>query len=255
MRIVVVHPGAMGAAVARCLVEAGHEVGWIPAGRGAATRARAEAAGLTAVDEVGSCDLVLSICPPAAAVDTARAVAGFTGVYVDANAISPETAATVRDVVAAGGARYVDGGIIGPPPTTAGSTRLYLSGDGAVEVASLLPGSRLDARVLEGRPFAASSVKMAYAAWTKIGAALLLATWGAAGALGVDADLAREWAVSQPDVEPRLRDAMASASAKGWRWQDEMRQIAMTFSSADEPAGFGLAAAELFARFDRPAGE
>ena len=61
-------------------------------------------------------DLVLSICPPHGALDTARAVGPFTGLYVDANAVSPATAAEIRAVVEAAGARYVDGGIIGPPP-------------------------------------------------------------------------------------------------------------------------------------------
>jgi 3-hydroxyisobutyrate dehydrogenase-like beta-hydroxyacid dehydrogenase len=252
MRILILHPGAMGAAVGRVLVERGHEVGWLPAGRGPATRARAEAAGLTARESAEGCDVVLSVCPPAVAEETARTVAGFIGSYVDANAVSPGTAGAVRDIVVAQGAGYVDGGIIGPPPTTAGTTRLYLSGGGAAQVASLFAGSPLEARELPGPEFAASSLKMVYAAWTKISSALLLATWGSAEALGVDGALTDEWSLSQPDLAHRLGGATASATSKGWRWEDEMREIAQTFVAAGQPEGFGLAAAQLFSRFQRP---
>jgi len=107
----------MGAAVGRALVEAGHDVGWLPEGRGAGTRRRAEEAGLTALDDVADRDLVVSVCPPAAAVDTARSVAGFSGLYLDANAVSPGTASEVAAVVAGS---YVDGGIVGPPPVPRG---------------------------------------------------------------------------------------------------------------------------------------
>ena len=51
--------------------------------------------------------------------------------FVDANAISPGTAQEVARIVEAEGAGYVDGGIIGPPPSEPGRTRLYLSGSRA----------------------------------------------------------------------------------------------------------------------------
>jgi 3-hydroxyisobutyrate dehydrogenase-like beta-hydroxyacid dehydrogenase len=254
MRIVILHPGAMGSAVARVLVESGHQVGWLPIGRTAATRTRAEAAGMAACESAEGCEVVLSICPPAAAEETARSLAGFTGIYVDANAVSPQTAGAVRDIVVAQGARYVDGGIIGPPPTSPGTTRLYLSGAAAGDVATLFAGSRLEGRRLDGAELAASSLKMVYAAWTKISAALLLATSGAAETLGVDDALSDEWALSQPELARRLAEAAESATSKGWRWEDEMRQIAETFAIAGQPEGFGLAAAEVYSRFARPRG-
>src|SRR5215469_5502664 len=174
------HPGEMGAAVGGCLVSVGHEVLWDPAGRSRATTGRALAAELTGVDLaalVSRSSVILSICPPHAALDVAGqvAAAGYAGVYVDANAISVATAARVASVVEAGGATYVDGGIIGMPPEVAGHTRLYLSGPQAAEVSALFGRSALDARIAEGQPFAASAVKMAYAAWTKGTGALLLA--------------------------------------------------------------------------------
>jgi len=98
-------------------------------------------------------ELILSICPPHAALDVARAVGDFAGVYVDANAISPMRA----QEVAAIRPRFVDGGIVGGPPDEPGTT-LYLSGSGAASVAVLFVGSRLEPRVVAD----ASALKMAY---------------------------------------------------------------------------------------------
>jgi 3-hydroxyisobutyrate dehydrogenase-like beta-hydroxyacid dehydrogenase len=195
------------------------------------------------IDALASeCDLLLSICPPHAAVGVARAVAGFGGVYVDANAISPETARTIARIIGDG---YVDGGIIGPPPAHAGTTRLYLSGARAGEVAAAFEGTALEPRELDG-DLTASALKMAYAAWTKGSAALLLAIQATAAELGVDAPLHEEWALSQPDAPGRLASAQAAAEAKAWRWAPEMREIAATFAAAGQPDGFHLAAAAVY---------
>jgi len=251
--LAVLHPGQMGAELGRALGEVGHEVRWLSAGRGSGTHRRARAAGLVEADSVEGCEIVLSVCPPAAAVSTARAVAGFRGVFVDANAVSPETAREVATIVGDGGASYVDGGIVGPPPVRAGTTRLYLSGDRAGEVAGLFAGSRVEATVLAVGGTSASALKMSYAAWTKISAALLVSIRAVARELGVDEALLQEWALSQPELTERSRAAESAAERKGWRWEEEMRQISRTFAAAGEPAGFGDAAAELFARWPRPA--
>jgi 3-hydroxyisobutyrate dehydrogenase-like beta-hydroxyacid dehydrogenase len=128
-RLAVLHPGAMGATVAACLVDRGHEVGWLRTGRSEATSRRAAQAGLTPFDDLAELlahtDIVFSICPPHGALEVARQLAGFRGIVVDANAISPETSVLIARTVT-GGARYVDGGIIGPPPVTAGTTRLSI---------------------------------------------------------------------------------------------------------------------------------
>jgi 3-hydroxyisobutyrate dehydrogenase-like beta-hydroxyacid dehydrogenase len=194
---------------------------------------------------VGACDVVLSVCPPHAALDVADSMAGFRGVYVDANAVSPGTAAQLAGRVAA----YVDGGIVGPPPLSAGTTRLLLSGDGAGAVAGLFAGTAVEAQVLgSGGPYAASALKMAYAAWTKGSAALLLAARAAAVQLGVEDELVAEWGRSQPGLEDRWAAAQRAAATKGWRWTGEMDEIADTFAAAGLPDGFHRAAAEMYRR-------
>ena len=251
------HPGEMGAAVGRCLARGGHRVLWASQGRSRETAERAGRAGLadagTIGELAGQADVFLSICPPHAAVEVATAAHGFRGRYVDANAIAPETAREVAAIVEAGGAAYVDGGIIGPPPEAAGSTRLYLSGAAAGSVAGLFAGTALDARVVAAGPFAASAVKLAYAAWTKGSAALLLAARAFAEAQDVAGPLLAEWELSQPALAARLAGAESAAAAKGWRWTAEMEEIAAAMIAAGLPGGFGLAAAEIYRARPRPA--
>ena len=130
-------------------------------------------------------------------------------------------------------ARYVDGGIIGTP----GALRIYLSGADANAVAGLL-----GATVVSN----ASALKIAYAAWTKGTAALILAIRDLAEAEGIGDELRDEWRLSQPQLFDRLASAERSASAKGWRWVGEMKEIADTFAADGLPDGFHRAAAEVF---------
>ena len=248
------HPGEMGATVGAAARENEVQVVWASDGRGPATCGRADAAGLTDVETlsslVGRSRIILGVCPPHAAIELARAVAGqrFSGVYVDANAVSPVTAREVRRIVEAGGASFVDGGIIGPPALTPGTTRLYLSGTESTRVAACFRRGPLEARILDGTPVAASALKMAYAAWTKGSAALLIAIRTLAIREGVDAELAREWKLSQAGLSGRSAGAVRSNARKAWRFSGEMEEIADTFAAAGLPDGFHRAAAEVYRR-------
>ena len=255
VNVLLLHPGEMGASVGAALVGNGHRVSWVSAGRSEATRRRADRAGLrpveTLAEGVEEAGVLVSVCPPEAAQAVARWVepTGFRGLYVDGNAIAPATAARIGQRF---GGRYVDGGIVGPPAWQEGSTRLFLSGARAGEVAALFRGSRLDARVIDGggdgAPGAASALKMCYAAFTKGSSALLLGVRALAERSGVSAALLAEWDLSQPGLTARSAAAARSTSPKAWRFEGEMREVAATFAAADLPAGFHEAAAELYAR-------
>jgi 3-hydroxyisobutyrate dehydrogenase-like beta-hydroxyacid dehydrogenase len=249
------HPGEMGAAVGRCLTSAGHTVLWASDRRSEATARRATAAGLTdartARQVAGQAEIILSICPPHAALDVAWAIHGFTGLYLDANAIAPGTARAVAELITANGGTYVDGGIIGPPPVAPGTTRIYLSGAHADNVSDLFAGTGLEPRITAGPATAASAVKMAYAAWTKGTAAMLLAVRALAQAEGVEETLLAEWALSQPHLADQSRRAAQSSAAKGWRWIGEMEEIAQSMAAAGLPDGFHQAAAEINRRCPR----
>ena len=253
MTVGLLHPGEMGAALGRVLRERGHDVAWASAGRSRETRERADAAGLhdvgTAEALAKASDVILSVCPPHAAEDVGRSVQGFSGLFVDANAVSPTTTRAVESAVRA--RRFVDGGIVGGPPLAAGATRLYLSGSDASTVADLFDGTIVDARVISEEIGAASAMKLVYAAWTKGTAALVLAIRATARAEGVEESLLAEWEESLPGLAERSRGAARSAGRKGWRWDYEMEEIASTFAANGVPDGFYRAAAELFRRSPR----
>jgi len=240
------HPGEMGSAVAGALRGRGETVLWASAGRSEASAERARQADLEDAGDVAElcsrCDVLLSICPPHAALDVAQAASGFAGTYVDANAISPETARRIASLHG----RFVDGGIVGPPPLDAGRTRLYLSGGEAEAIAGLFAGTAVDARVISAEPGAASALKAAYAGWTKGSAALLLTQRALARAEGVENVLLEEWRLSLPELEEEYASAQRSGHRKGWRWVGEMEEIARSMEAHDLPTGFHEAAAEVF---------
>ena len=252
------HPGDMGAGIGQCLAARGHEVLWASAGRGPDTAARAAAAGLADAGTVAAlaarAQIIISVCPPHAALDVAWAVHGFAGLYVDANAISPGTAREVARLICESGGRYVDGGIIGPPPGSARRSRLYLSGSDPGDtgvVAALFDGTPMETRMVGGSATAASAVKMAYAAWTKGSSALLLAARALARAGGVERTLLAEWSLSQKALGQQSEGAANAAAAKGWRWVAEMEEIAASMAVAGLPSGFHEAAADIFDRASR----
>ena len=250
--IAVLHPGDMGATVGASARANGLRVLWASEERSAQTRARADGAGLEDVKMlaalVARSDVILSVCPPHSALELARAVAalGFSGIYVDANAVSPGTAEKIGRVIEHGGASFVDGGIIGPPARARGTTRLYLSGERAGLIAGLLEQGPLEAISLDGGPGAASTLKMAYAAYTKGTAALLVAIRALAIRAGVDQALLGEWARSQPDLASRSERAAADTARKAWRFTGEMAEIASTFDDAGLPDGVFQAAGEIY---------
>lgn len=247
MLVGIIHPGSMGSALG---VEAKADIQWASKHRSGATRKRAEIGGFEDrenFDELAdSCDIIVSVCPPDAAVDIATAVArrGFPGIYVDANAVAPATSEHIGSMFD----RFVDAAVFGPPPVEPGTTRMYLCGDEAETAAELWTGSKLDARILDRDIGAASALKVAYAAWTKGSAALLLATRAYAQSLGVEHELDREWDMSIPGLTDRMQRRASGTGSKAWRFAGEMEQIAMAFESTDLPPGFGEAAAEIYIR-------
>ena len=137
----VTSPGDMGQGVALCLKEMGFNVCMASDGRSARTRSLGEKAGLTDCGSleklVQTCDMVLSILDPGAAVTNARAVAaackatGRKVVFVDCNAVAPQTMHEITDIMSAAGCTTIDAGIIGPPPRKGAKQRFYVSGPNA----------------------------------------------------------------------------------------------------------------------------
>jgi len=252
--IAMLHPGEMGAVVGSCLTDAGHDVLWVSSGRSEASARRAASAGLAGVADLGAAlqrvEVVLSVVPPGSAVEVAGEVVehGFTGLFVDCNAIAPSTARSIERVVSSRGAAMVDGGIVGPPPTRGGITRLALSGSRAAEVAELFAGTALEPVVVGADVGTASAFKLAFAAWTKGTSALVLALDAFLDHHGLTEALHAEWDRRGMDVAARLEAAAGGSVPKAWRFEAEMREIETALDETGLPAGWFDAAAEVYGR-------
>jgi 3-hydroxyisobutyrate dehydrogenase-like beta-hydroxyacid dehydrogenase len=239
--VAVIGAGAMGAGVATRLHENGCQVLTLLGGRSAASRRRAEAAGMrdASLEQVGRSDVILSIVPPAQAGAVVERLAPALGEGVllcDANAVNPETKRRLARRVQGLGGRLVDGAIIGGPPAgDDAGPRLYLAGDGADEVAALRAFG-LDTRVLGGPFGAAAALKMCYGGLNKGVIGLATAILLAARRHGAAEDLVAEMGDSLPWLLERLPRSVPSMYAKAYRWDAEMHEVA-GFLAPDDLAG------------------
>ena len=256
-----ISPGQMGASIGAAASHSATRVIWAGDGRSKASHTRASDAGLenggTIDTLVKDSDIILSVCPPHDAEDVARQVKqrAFPGLFVDCNAIAPEKSRQIAERF--GYQNFVDGGIVGGPAWKSESgTRLYLSGDRSKEIAALFNNSPLETTIIPGEIGAASAMKMVFAAYTKGTTALLAAILGVAEKEGVRNVLESQW--GQPFTEQTHQRVVAN-SAKAWRFEGEMQEIAATFENAGLPGGFHEAAAVVFERLaqfkDEPAAD
>lgn len=254
--VAVIAPGMMGSAVAHCLTAKGIEVRTALEGRGADTLARAKAAGMTGASDadIANADFILSILPPGSALGLAEHLApalrasAKKPVYVDCNAVAPDTVRRIAAVVEATGATFVDGGIIGGPPEPGStSTKIYLSGSAAPRV-KILENFGLTMPIQDGPIGAASAMKMSYAGITKgftaLGAAMMLAATRAGTAEALKAELSS----SQPALYGWLTKQMPRMYSKSYRWVAEMEEIAAFVGEDPAGAKFFHGAAELYTR-------
>lgn len=253
LKVGILHPGEMGSYVART-VRASLGAAWFcPTGRSEATRERAREAGLTTSPSlqtlVDSCEVLLSVCPPHAAMELAQEVraCNFRGTYVDANAVSPELMRRMQTELSGAGITLVDGGIIGLP-TAAGKATLYLSGPDAGKLLPLFSAGPLHAELLGPEVGQASALKQCYAAWNKGRTALVAGVLAAAEHLQVREALEQRWEMEEAGSVDSLHARLQFVARKAWRFGGEMDEIAATFRDCGLPAGHFEAAASLYRR-------
>lgn len=250
----ILHPGEMGISVAASAIQNGHQVCWTSEKRREKTRSRAEKYQLTEYETLTqlckNCEIILSICPPHAAMDVARSVIknGFKGLYVDANAIAPQQSIKIGELMGSAGIDFVDGGIIGGPAWTPNETWLYLSGTRADEIAACFSRGPLETKILGTEIGKASSLKMCYAAYSKGTTALLAAILGAAESLGVRTDLYEQWNMDNAGFADQVNQRVVRVTSKAWRFEGEMKEIASTFRAAGLQGGFHDAAENVYHR-------
>lgn len=244
----------MGAAVAAQAKHRGAEVVWCPEGRSPATRERA--AGFSEVRDIAEmasrCDIIMALCPPADAESVAGLVGAeeFSGIYVDANAVSPATMASISAFAIRDPDRLVDGSVIGSPPSAAKTARLYLSGpdEAARAVAELFAGTAVAARPLSGGIGKASALKLSYSSYQKASRVLAAVTHALARDWGVQdelLDIAQGRSTSylaEPEYIPKV-------AARAWRWGPEMREVASALGELSLPDELAEATAAVMERW------
>jgi 3-hydroxyisobutyrate dehydrogenase-like beta-hydroxyacid dehydrogenase len=251
--VAVIAPGMMGSGVGQRLTENGADVLTSLRGRGKASAERARVAGMRAVEDAAfaDADVILSIVPPGNALDLAERLAPVLRsaarkpLYIDCNAVSPQTVARIAAVIEATGASFVDGGIIGGPPTPGSTgTKIYVSGPEAPRAAKLTEHA-LEMRLLGNKIGEASALKMSYAGITKgftaLGAAMMLAATRGGSAEALHAELAD----SQKALFGWLTRQVPNMYSKAYRWVAEMEEIS-AFTGEDKATGALFAAAAQF---------
>lgn len=251
----ILHPGSMGAAVAACAATNAAAVLWCETGRSTASVERAAGSGLSPVATIAELldrsDIVISLCPPAAAEDLARDVAAhrFAGMYVEANAINPVRTQRIAALLAPA-ATVVDGGVVGSPPVGGKTPTLYLSGpaDATARIEALFAGTAVQAAVLGTQVGQASALKLSYAAFQKTSRVLVALAVGMAREHGVDQELI-EVASRRTDSYLAEPEYVAKTAARAWRWGPELEEASDALAAAGLPPEMLRAAASTLARW------
>lgn len=236
IRVGVIGAGEMGSAIGALLVARGADVRTTLAGRSAASAERVRRAGMTVSADLAAlardCTIVLSIIPPDKVVEVAEAFAAAyvprsePPVYVDCNAVAPETARAVGEIVTSAGLPYIDAGIIGGPPQEGyDGPHIYAAG-GDLAPFEALRAFGLFVRPLAGPPGVASALKMCYAGLTKGLTGIGSAMFACAESNGILDALREQMAESQAAMLTWLDRQLPTMPPKAYRWDPEMREIA-----------------------------
>jgi L-threonate 2-dehydrogenase len=258
--VAVIGAGEMGSAVGRRLHKMGARVLTELKGRSEQSARRVAEVGLEVIDDdqllIEQADFILSIVPPGVACAVAerfRRPLSSTDrkpVFVECNAIAPNTVRRIEAMLSETGCGFVDAGIIGGPPaidTMVKGPRFYASGLQAQMFASVARYG-LDIAVLEAPIGAASALKLAYAGLTKGFTALGTAMIAAAAREHLADALRAELARTQPDMLARLERFIPAMFPKAYRWVAEMEQIAEFASDETKGAAIYQGAARLYER-------
>ncbi|WP_329177610.1 DUF1932 domain-containing protein [Streptomyces sp. NBC_01477] len=251
------HPGSMGAAFGAQMRARGHTILWCPDGRSDATRLRAEDADLqpaALAELVARSEVLLALCPPAAAEEVAAAVAAVRAasadaIYVEANAVAPSRVQRVAELLAP--MPVVDAAVVGSPPAGGKTPTLYLACAYAQtdRIVQLFAGTDIQTHVLGDGLGAASALKLAYTSYQKVSRVLAAVAYGAADAYGVGDELL---AIAAKRTRSYLveTDYIPKTAARAWRWGPEIEDAAGLLADAGLPDSLMHAAAATLARWD-----
>lgn len=237
-RVGIISAGDMGHAVARELFQRGHTTLTIVENRTDLTKDRASRSNMKVVSGMkqllDNSDFVFSIMPPdqayefAASFVAALKLSRDLPVFVDCNAISPETTLSMNELISGVGGKMIKVGIIGPPPGMNTPTKFYASGENAILI-DFIAGGDIQFLNLGSNLIYASAIKICYAALTKGVMALQSSALIAAELLGVGEELQDELKDSQNFHWRLIEKRVSRLACDAGRWAGEMDQISETY--------------------------
>lgn len=239
--VAILGTGDMGSAIAKTLKHNGLSVLTCLDGRSENSRQLALGAGMEPVDQlsdlVSQADVFLSILPPASALQFADQVCPLIQkhspdtLFVDCNAVSPQTLQKIASIAARHNVHFQDASIVGAAPQADRiPVRVYTSGPHGNKM-SRFNTEHIEIKDLGDEPGRASAIKMVYASLTKATNALRAAAAIAGERLGVAEEIRAEWQHSLPAVYEAMENRLPLLSADAGRWAGEMREIAQTYES------------------------
>ena len=258
--IAIMGPGDMGHSVALALADSGFRVVTVLNGRSELSYIRAQRSRMENLldlkELVSVSDFVFSIMPPGEALSFAKEIAGAISfsnkipTFVDCNAISPDTTLAISELIKNVGAKFLNVGIIGPPPGRGVKTKFYASGQ-YVETLEFINRDTMELVPMGDDIVKASAVKMCYAALTKGTMTLHASVLTAAELLGVSRELQNEFKESQKFHWEAMCKRVSTLACDAGRWADEMDQISETFASIGLTKNLHKGAADVFRSLNR----
>jgi len=232
--------GEMGFHWAKLLKSHGVEVLTYDRDRGEVSRQRGENAGVKSLPSlsrlVKEADLIVSIVVPSAAKRVAAKVAKAAAksgrrdlLFLDANAISPMTAAGIAGVLQPCGVEFVDGCIIGSAAKMGKGTIVYVSGPQAQRLQALA-GFGIPIRVLGPNTSQASAFKVVYAGLTKGLQGLFVELLMGARRFGLLNELRAQYEESFPGLLEKVSASIVGLRIHAGRRAEEMDELKRTFA-------------------------
>jgi 3-hydroxyisobutyrate dehydrogenase-like beta-hydroxyacid dehydrogenase len=238
----ILYCGDMGAVVGRLLAQAGFRVVTTSEGRSAATKARADEAGIEVLESIGDVasqsDIVFSIVLPSAAEEVARRYAEFSAlrppgsIFVDANTVGHNTLATIAQIMAAADIQWIDAGIHGTAGNLARLGVIYVSGPDSPHLQSLTAQTAVRVVRLGDVHGLASSMKLLMAAMSKSTAAAFFEIATLAEQLGMLESFLENYESFYPEIMHAIRRTLPTYPTHASRRIGELRNLEERASAA-----------------------
>lgn len=254
----ILYPGELGSRLAGCISATGVRVVTTLANRSGRTKEFCRGLKIDILDSMEDfalqSDVVFSIVVPSAAEAVAEAYLTIAAnrstspILVDANSISPERIDRIQQLASQAGVALVDAKVHGLAANLTNGAVMYVCGQEARSVASLLPPS-IDIQCLGDQVGQAAALKMLLGGLNKILTALFLEMGSAASVAGVMEEFLERTQDYYPGIVEVVHRVSRSLPQHYQRRADEMNDLAETLLHLGRQPAFAREAQSTIASF------